>query len=561
MDRITKSFVTDFIKLHEIESKKESTDFENFVNYTIVKNEYSGTFDISDVSTGESTQGIDGIAILVNGKLADSPEEITDLINLNKYLEVEFLFIQSKTSPSFEGTEMGNFLFSVKNFFSETPSIINNDEMATFHEIYQKIYDNSPKMTKGKPKLKLFYVTTGTWNSEKSQLAVVENGKDELKRLGYFSDIEFNPIDSTSLQNLYRKTKELSKATFVFKDKVTLPEISGVKESYFGIIPWEEFKQIIIDEKSNIKNIFYDNVRDYLGANPVNESISQTIKNEKYDLFTVLNNGVTIVASDLVPAGNRFTINDYQIVNGCQTSHVLFSNRENIGISNIYIPVRLIITDNEDVKNEVTIATNNQTAIKPEQLAALSQFQKDLEEYYKTFEEDNRLYYERRTNQYNANDEVLKSRIITIPKQIKTFASMFLELPHIVYGYYGTIMRNNGDSIFISGHSLYPYYISSFTLFKLEQLFKSGLFDKKYRKAKYHILMLFRRFCNPDQVPQFNSVRKIERYCITINDILKDEQKTIEMFRKCLDKIDSSGLDINDKYAFKPAESTKRLKE
>lgn len=557
MDKITKSYVDDFLKLNEIASEGEAKDFEKFVNYSIVTDQYNATFDINDISTGNSAQGIDGIAILVNGKLVTSSEHVADLINMNKFIEVSFIFIQSKTSFSFEGTEIGNLFFSIKNFFSDQPSILTTDELHNFHEIVQKIFEFSPRMTKGKPELKIYFATTGIWKAERPLVAVSEAGIEELKRTNYFGTVDFFPIDGNRIQTLYRKTKEVSTATFTFKDKVTLPDIEGVNEAYFGILSWAEFKKIILNENGTIKNIFYDNVRDYLGDNAVNDSINNTIKNGKFDLFSVLNNGVTLVATKLHTAGNKFTISDYQVVNGCQTSHVLFSNKDEQGIENINIPLRLISTDNEDVKNEITIATNNQTAVKPEQLAALSEFQKNLEEYYKTFEEEFRLYYERRTNQFNSDSAVLKSKIVSIPHQIKTFSSMFLDLPHAVSGYFGTIMRNHGDNIFISGQSYFPYYISALTFYKLETFFKTGQISTEYKKAKYHLLMLFKKVIDPMQ-PQLNS-RKIDIYCQKIFDILKDNNKTLKFFNNAIAIVDASEINIEHRSAFKSGDTTHNL--
>jgi len=113
-----------------------------------------------------------------------------------------------------------------------------------------------------------------------------------------------------------------------------------------------------------------------LGENLVNNKISSTLTNKKFDIFGVLNNGVTIVAESLTPVGHKFSISNYQIVNGCQTSHVLYNNKDIDGMENVNIPLRLIVTSDENIKNQITIATNSQTEIKPEQLAALSEFQK-----------------------------------------------------------------------------------------------------------------------------------------------------------------------------------------
>ena len=44
--------------------------FEYFVNDCVIYNEYGAAdFDLDDITTGDSTQGIDGIAIIVNSKL------------------------------------------------------------------------------------------------------------------------------------------------------------------------------------------------------------------------------------------------------------------------------------------------------------------------------------------------------------------------------------------------------------------------------------------------------------------------------------------------------------
>jgi hypothetical protein len=69
-------------------------------------------------------------------------------------------------------------------------------------------------------------------------------------------------------------------------------------------------------------------------------------------------------------------IEDFQIVNGCQTSHVIFYERESIKDKQIFIPVRIIGTQNEDVINSIILATNSQTALKPEQIYALTEFAK-----------------------------------------------------------------------------------------------------------------------------------------------------------------------------------------
>lgn len=80
------------------------------------------------------------------------------------------------------------------------------------------------------------------------------------------------------------------------------------------------------DNGDIIRGLFYDNVRDWQEYNEVNTEIRETLKCAAKDMFVLMNNGITIISRTIQPTGNRFYISDYQIVNGCQTSHVLFED-------------------------------------------------------------------------------------------------------------------------------------------------------------------------------------------------------------------------------------------
>lgn len=543
MDRITKTFVNDFLTKNELETKSDSIDFELFCNYTIITKEYAEEFNLEDVSTGKN-QGIDGFAIIVNGHLTSTNSEIDDLLDTNKYLEVTFIIIQSKTSDKFEGSEIGNFIFTVKDFFSENPKLPMTEEMKNFLSLSQYIFNNYPKMTRGKPICKLFYITNGKWVEDLSLRAVIDTNIKELVDTGLFERITFEPVDANLIQKYYRKTSEKISAQFNFERFITLPQINGIQESYLGIIPFNEFRKILINDNGRINNIFYDNVRDWLGENPVNKKITETLENKSFDLFTVLNNGITIVAEEKINKANLFTITNFQIVNGCQTSHVLYKSRNLNGIDTVNIPIRLIVTNDENVKNQITLATNRQTEITEEQLAAFSEFQKNLEQYYKSISGTGKLYYERRTGQYNSESEITKTRIVTIKNQIKAFASMFLDKPDLVSGYYGKVYKNVESTIFKEDHKYITYYTSGLAAYVLEYLFRMKNIEARFKKARYHILMLFRRHANPADLPPFNS-KRIEEYCQVIINILNSPD-AVDYFKFAVSVIEKSGIDINN---------------
>src|SRR5207302_4485809 len=138
-------------------------------------------------------------------------------------------------------------------------------------------------------------------------------------------------------------------------------------------LPWPEFRKLVVDEAGNLlRGLFFDNVRDWQGYNKVNSDIKGTLQSLDRNRFILMNNGVTIITKRLKTVGDRIYMEDYQIVNGCQTSNVLFEQRKVLDES-VTIPVRIIHTEHEDITNAIIKAANWQTDIKEEQLFALQE--------------------------------------------------------------------------------------------------------------------------------------------------------------------------------------------
>ena len=562
MDRITQSMIDSFKNNQSLNMDDASELFEYFVNYCVVNNIYgSDDFDLEEITTGKATQGIDGIAIIVNQKFVNTIEDIDTLIEYNKSISVKFVLIQAKTSSSFDNTEIGNMLTYSKLFFSDDTSMFHTPEMQHFIELKEYIFSKGDKLKKN-PELFLFYVTLGTWTEDENLQATISVGRESLRGTNLFSNISFEPCGSEKIQDLYRKTKEKLKSTFKFEKRITMYSINDDEVGYSGVLPFKEFKKLIIDENGATKAVFEDNIRDYLGPNPdVNKNITETIKTGNVNAFSMLNNGITVVTSSIIISGDIATIEDYQIVNGCQTSNVLIENMDSVeGIDELIIPIRIIATKDENLKNDITRATNSQTAIKKDQLEALSTFQKKLEEYYKTYRDEDALVYERRTGQYR-DSNIPKNRIVTIAMQIKTVAAMFLDEPSGVSGQYGTVAKRVGNKIFKTADKEIIYYVSSLALYKIENLFKTHKIDKKYRRARYHAMMLFRMLVSTEEMPRFNA-RKMENYCKSILEVLENNTECERIFCGIVAYIASKDdeLDIMDRKCFERKETTDYLK-
>lgn len=560
MDKITKSLLDTFCLQNEIERQSESTQFEHFANYSIISKLNRSSFELDDIHTGSGSDcAIDGLCVIANGKIVTDTDELNELIQGPGHLDAEIIFIQAKTTSSFSGSDVGSFIHGVKDFLSDEPRLVQNDKVKKIKSIWDCVISNSSYMVNRRPYCKLFYVCTGKWVGDQNLQAIIDSGNIDLDSLGIFDDVAIIPNGATEIQKLYHETKNKLSTTITFQNRITLPDISDVKEAYLGVVPFLEFIKLIQDENQTIHSIFDDNVRDFQGENEVNKRIKNTLLDAKFDLFCVLNNGVTLVASSITPAGNRFTLRDYQIVNGCQTSNILHECQNIEGIENVSVPIKIIVTESEDIKTEITLATNSQTEVRTEQLEALSQFQKHLELYFNAEKDGIKLYYERRSQQYNSLSGIKRTQIISIPIQIKSFASMFLNSPHLVSGYYGTIVNRFKGEIFGVDHKFLPYYVSSLCYYRIEQFFRSGELSAEYKKARFHIMMIVKMMeigCEKDPL---NS-KLIEKKCEAFKILLLNDQKALTAFQLAAEIFRDSGIDMS-KRQYKSESETELLKK
>jgi hypothetical protein len=199
-------------------------------------------------------------------------------------------------------------------------------------KIMSAIYKQSSKFKRGNPTCRLYYVTTGTWTNDLALEARRRAAIDDLTGLRIFRSVEVLPVDAEGIQRLNRESRNSVARDFDFALKAVVPTIEGVTESYVGLLPAPEFLRLVEDENGEIlRGIFYDNVRDWQDFNVVNSEMRETLASAtSRSRFALMNNGVTIIAKTLRTTANRFHIEDYQIVNGCQTSHVLHDQRDSV---------------------------------------------------------------------------------------------------------------------------------------------------------------------------------------------------------------------------------------
>lgn len=437
-------------------------------------------------------------------------EEVDDILSRKKFASVKYIFTQSKTSDSFDTGDILKEFSAIHAFLKEKYEFPFNDACKNLISVGAHITSRA-SMISDDVTCKIYYVTTGTW-VEANFMHIIKDEISKIENYNIFSKVEFVPLGVKEIKQKYKETKNKITKDINFVRKATLPQIEGVDSSFIGVLPAREYIDLITDSSGNIlKSIFFDNIRDFLGDNPVNADISETLKNKDVrELFPVLNNGVTIVSRRLKPLGDILSLYDFQVVNGCQTSNILFKNKEKL-TDKVFLPLKIIITNDDDVISRIVMATNSQTEIKKEAFESLLPFHKEIEQYYRIASSKYGidLYYERRQRQY-ANDNIDKNKIVTLSAQTKSYVAMFLNCPHSVHKYYGTTIKDFYTSLYKENHDLLPYYLSTAFYYKVNNFLNNQMYSK-YRPFKFYItyslkvlLVGAQRFSNIKQKPDKN---------------------------------------------------------
>lgn len=120
-DLVLHGFIEDFAKHTGFDPKDVARAFEAFAASSILRKYHH--FDSADIENdvlvgGSGDGGVDGISILINGRPIRSREDVDFFKERLGHLDVDFVFVQAKSSSEFSSSEIGHFSYGVQNFFS-----------------------------------------------------------------------------------------------------------------------------------------------------------------------------------------------------------------------------------------------------------------------------------------------------------------------------------------------------------------------------------------------------------------------------------------------------------
>jgi hypothetical protein len=539
LNPLIQGLFNEFRRTQELEDVKDSDAFELFAASLMLSDELLSQVQMTDLLLDAATLGIDIAILEINGQLAWDSEDVHELCEPSAKIEVSVHFIQAKQSASITSSEILGFGDVVTRFLNNE-HLGAHPRLKSLADALRVVFDSYATNLKALPSVYLYFVTTAPKAATVDSTVVTRAGvvRDDIRQLGFVGDVTVGVLGTDDLHDAWIKKNHANEVEIQLEKQVNLPKMPGIDQAILGVVSISELLKLIHDDGGLLdERVFYDNVRGFKGAdNPVNRQIIETLASPERNLLPVLNNGVTIVAGSYTPKpGDAVAISSYQIVNGCQTSHCLYLSQDALAgaADDVYVPLRLVITSDEDVATRIIRATNSQTEVQENDLIALTKFQKKLEDFYRLDDADVKLTYERRSGQFYEK-EVTKTRVLNIRDQMRAVSAVFLDLPHLSSRYTDRLYSEVGNGIFRDDHKLLPYVASAFAAYRLENAFRSGL-DARYKPARYHILMAFKYHVLGTASAPLESA-KIEAQSQTLISTLK-QPDLADLFREAAESV------------------------
>ncbi|QCY48377.1 Type 1 glutamine amidotransferase [Glutamicibacter creatinolyticus] len=205
----------------------------------------------------------------------------------------------------------------------------------------------------------------------------------------------------------------------------------GRSQAWLGLVTIGDFLKFLSRDKGVLRDEFFvSNIRDFAGTTAtVNAAIKNSLEKDSATSFWWMNNGVTILADEARPqTDNTWTLVNPQIVNGLQTSNVIYETHKADSMTKKRkkesLVVRVIAEQDPQIRESIIGGTNNQAQVGAIQLYANDKFQIELEEFLLS----KGWFYERRRWQYR-NTKASRSKIRSIVQVAQAAIALLLLRP------------------------------------------------------------------------------------------------------------------------------------
>jgi hypothetical protein len=293
-----------------------------------------------------------------------------------------------------------------------------------------------------------------------------------------------------------------------------------------------DFNAFLRDDNGGVrKSLFESNVRDFQGATEVNAAIRKTLEEGGTPDFWWLNNGVTILASRIFISGDVASIADPQIVNGLQTSTQISNYFDEPGheADDRSVMIKIVSSDDEEVRDKIIKATNSQNAVQPATLRATDKIQRDIEATLKGLG----LFYDRRKNYYK-NEGKPADKIVSIPLMAQVLMSILLGRPDDARARPSSLIKDDNTylQLFSENLPIHVYSIAGILIKRVESYLKTreGLTASDRNNLRFYIATYVIWLLTGQTTPSADEISKIDPAEITDELILRVTDAVLEEY-------------------------------
>jgi AIPR protein len=421
---------------------------------------------------GFGDRGLDGVAVAIGRELLAPEDDLAAILRANPGQNPRILFVQSKLidgkkDDRIDANDVALFGPSVRDFLASKPKdylrVKTNEEIEAQHAIYHGLKDAFEKSKRPwAPSIYLVFGASksyehyaGPANANKSNIEITTSAAPAARVSSVIWGSE-NLVKNAELGGVQHKR-----------------QISGVKlleiphgpasKAYQGFAPAKSVVQALtvkVDgEDQLLEQFFADNPRSRLefeeNENPGALGIARALNENRGNRIVLGHNGIVFTALGATLKGSSLELTAAQVVNGCQSCHAFFENRSKL--DNVFVPIRIIVTSDEGVRDDVIIASNSQALIDDYDILAcrpeVRALQLNFEEM--SWHAPDRLWLQRRRNEalecpkgWHIRDRTIRPREL-----VDTFAAALLGSPHTVHSQrMWSLNKAKAGEIFAPGH-------------------------------------------------------------------------------------------------------------
>jgi hypothetical protein len=502
MNPVIQAQLREYVQANSLELYSQDQQFEVYSIFSILNGLQGETIDAYNVHLNGNEFGIDGIAILIQGELVKDRHEAKEKIASINSPTIEFIFFQSKTSTGYDYGDISKFFDAISEFFDGS---LKNESaaIADLIGVKEEVYETG--VGKRNPKLSCYYATTGNYESpdriEKLRSGFIKQLLE--KNIFDTKTMSIQIVGARDLQQWYRAATSSVEVEIEFPRNVVMPINEHVEEAYLGFVDAKNLLKLYTTTNSEDhslavnRTVFFDNIRDYDATSKINIAIKDSVHSDGGKEFVFRNNGITVVSKNIDRTGDKFRLEDFQIVNGCQTCNVIFdlvygdetgTGTNQLLAETIQVPFRLIGSKDDSFVSSIIVGTNSQNPVREEQFWALLPFMKSLEEFCRSLETEQIIYIERRENQYRSLPKIERTRIMQPSVLMKAVAACLLFQPQRAARDYRGIVSEYEKAIFLDDHDVRIYHAVAYLYYRLEFLWRNQRIDSASKTFRYYIL-------------------------------------------------------------------------